>query len=69
MHFELDIVEVVALFLQTCGMLACHNHWHWALYYIEIVSVILAEQIVNATLCVIQEKGSAASSLANKILV
>uniref|UniRef100_A0A0B7A801 Tetratricopeptide repeat protein 38 n=1 Tax=Arion vulgaris TaxID=1028688 RepID=A0A0B7A801_9EUPU len=21
---------------KTCGMLACHNHWHWSLYYIEI---------------------------------
>ncbi|XP_041361213.1 tetratricopeptide repeat protein 38-like [Gigantopelta aegis] len=19
----------------TCGMLACHNYWHWSLYYIE----------------------------------
>ncbi|RUS88885.1 hypothetical protein EGW08_003324 [Elysia chlorotica] len=23
-------------FWTTCGMLACHNYWHWALYYIEI---------------------------------
>jgi len=20
---------------ETCGMLACHNYWHWALYHIE----------------------------------
>ena len=21
--------------LQSCGMLACHNYWHWALHLIE----------------------------------
>lgn len=20
---------------QPCGLLACHNFWHWALYHIE----------------------------------
>ena len=26
------------ILLQFCGMLACHNFWHWAVYHIEKVA-------------------------------
>ena len=32
----------ICLFVQGCDMLACHNYWHWALYYIEKVINIMS---------------------------
>ncbi|KAH9512624.1 Tetratricopeptide repeat protein 38 [Bulinus truncatus] len=35
-HEGIYMLEKTGQYWQTCGMLACHNFWHWALYYIEL---------------------------------
>ncbi|CAG5126771.1 unnamed protein product, partial [Candidula unifasciata] len=35
-HEGIYMMEKTNKYWTTCGMLACHNHWHWALYYIEL---------------------------------
>ncbi|BFZ11068.1 hypothetical protein BsWGS_14107 [Bradybaena similaris] len=35
-HEGIYMMEKTKTYWTTCGMLACHNTWHWALYYIEL---------------------------------
>lgn len=36
-YFVYNIFIYLFVFLQNSDMLACHNYWHWALYFIEKV--------------------------------
>ncbi|XP_059154374.1 tetratricopeptide repeat protein 38-like [Physella acuta] len=35
-HEGIHMLEKTGQYWKACGMLACHNFWHWALYFIEI---------------------------------
>ncbi|XP_005104787.1 tetratricopeptide repeat protein 38 [Aplysia californica] len=35
-HEGIHMMQTTTQYWESCGMLACHNHWHWALYYLEI---------------------------------
>ncbi|CAH1251951.1 TTC38 [Branchiostoma lanceolatum] len=43
----------------TCGMLACHNYWHWAVYHIEKGEYTAALDIYDNE-CGVRSKGSGA---------
>lgn len=36
-YFVNNIFYFLFFFPQNSDMLACHNYWHWALYFIEKV--------------------------------
>ncbi|KAI8493727.1 Tetratricopeptide repeat protein 38 [Branchiostoma belcheri] len=43
----------------TCGMLACHNYWHWAVYHVEKGEYTAALDIYDNE-CGVRSKGSGA---------
>ncbi|CAL1541985.1 unnamed protein product [Lymnaea stagnalis] len=58
-HEGIYMLEKTDQYWQRCGMLACHNFWHWALYYIEIGDYDMALSIFDQEVSVRASKSGA----------